>query len=323
MEKVIDVSFIIPAYNLEHYIVECLESIEMQTKIVYEIIIINDGSTDNTLDIIKEYKNKDERIRIIDKQNEGVSVARNIGIENALGDYLCFVDGDDYFLNDSIHKLLNQCKLNNLDIIRGQYTIVNEVENYGIYPSKNVCNDETINGVEFLKRSMNERCSEVVPWLGLFKREFIIKNNLVFPTGIKYTEDQLFFLSALLIKSSKVKDVPICYYGYRDRPNSSTDLKYNSKKVSDIVYITEQEIKLCKNNKYERYILKYCSTTLSQIIPFYKIANTSQRKEIQTEVSKIKQKFKINNTYSLKIWFKIFSLRRFPKILDLLMRNPT
>ena len=90
------VSIILPIYNAEKYLERCLESIITQTYANIEIILINDGSTDNSINIIKEYAIKDSRIIIIDKENEGVSVARNIGILKARGKYICFVDADDY-----------------------------------------------------------------------------------------------------------------------------------------------------------------------------------------------------------------------------------
>ena len=88
----VQVSIIVPVYNVEKYLSKCLESLINQTLKDIEIICVNDGSTDNSLSILKEYANKDSRIKIIDKQNEGVSVARNTGIEVATGEYLMFVD---------------------------------------------------------------------------------------------------------------------------------------------------------------------------------------------------------------------------------------
>ena len=123
----VKVSIIVPVYNVEKYLSKCLESLINQTLKDIEIICVNDGSTDNSLSILKEYANKDSRIKIIDKQNEGVSVARNTGIEVATGEYLIFVDSDDYLVENACEKALNTIEHNNSDIcIFGHYDLVDE-----------------------------------------------------------------------------------------------------------------------------------------------------------------------------------------------------
>ena len=106
------------------YLSKCLDSLINQTWKDIEIICVNDGSTDNSLSILKEYANKDSRIKIIDKQNEGVSVARNTGIEVATGEYLMFVDSDDYLVENACEKALNTIEHNESDIcIFGHYDL--------------------------------------------------------------------------------------------------------------------------------------------------------------------------------------------------------
>ena len=115
------VSIILPIYNAEKYLERCLESIITQTYANIEIILINDGSTDNSINIIKEYAIKDSRIIIIDKENEGVSVARNIGILKARGKYICFVDADDYIEKSMIEKMKCCIDKENVDLVRINY----------------------------------------------------------------------------------------------------------------------------------------------------------------------------------------------------------
>ena len=102
------ITVIIPIYNVSKYLKNCLESVINQTYKNLEIICVNDGSTDNSLEILKEYKERDERIIIIDKKNAGVSAARNDGIEKASGEYLFCVDGDDYIDEDFFEKFYNR-----------------------------------------------------------------------------------------------------------------------------------------------------------------------------------------------------------------------
>ncbi len=113
------VSVIVPVYNVEKYLEECIESLINQTLTDIEIICINDGSTDNSLKILEELQKKDNRIKIINQKNSGVSSARNNGIENATGEYIGFVDSDDWIDSDYYEKLYNTAKKYNSDIAAG------------------------------------------------------------------------------------------------------------------------------------------------------------------------------------------------------------
>ena len=109
-------SVIIPVYNVENYLRECLDSITSQTVKDIEIICIDDGSTDNSPKILKEYQKKDSRIKIITKENGGQASARNLGIKKAQGEYIAFIDSDDFIESEMLEKLYTKAKDNNLDI---------------------------------------------------------------------------------------------------------------------------------------------------------------------------------------------------------------
>ncbi len=111
------VSLIIPVYNTEKYLRQCLDSVISQTFKEFECICINDGSTDNSLPILQEYINKDIRFKLIDKKNEGVSVARNTGIQNATGKYIVFIDSDDWITKDYIEVLYNTIEKYDCDLV--------------------------------------------------------------------------------------------------------------------------------------------------------------------------------------------------------------
>ena len=113
------ISIVIPVYNVENYLNRCIESIISQTYENIEIILINDGSKDNSLLICKEYKNKDKRIKVIDKKNEGVSIARNIGVEKSSGKYVIFVDSDDWIEKTFVENLHKKISEYNVDICIG------------------------------------------------------------------------------------------------------------------------------------------------------------------------------------------------------------
>lgn len=301
-----DVAFVIPAYNIEEYLSDCLESVLKQTEISKQIIIVNDGSKDNTLAIANDYASKYTFITVIDKQNEGVSVARNVGIEHSDAEYICFLDGDDVYIDDFAHLFLKYCRMYELDIIRGKYSMYDKGDIYGEYPNKTVCDKRPVSGSRFLKMFLKERCSEVVPWLGFFKKTFLQKNNIFFPKGITYTEDQLFYLEALCNECSCM-DVDCVFYGYRVRQGSATRNGYSEKKVNDVIEMTKREIALTDAHpELQKEILRFTSTTLSQVFPFYKLGNKEQKRYITSEIKKLPYNRLIMNSYSVQIRLKLF-----------------
>ena len=105
------ISVIVPVYNVEKYLSECLDSIINQTLKDIEVICVNDGSTDSSLSILQDYASKDDRIKIIDKKNEGLGYTRKVGLDNAIGDYILFCDSDDKYISDDVfEKLYNEIK---------------------------------------------------------------------------------------------------------------------------------------------------------------------------------------------------------------------
>ena len=181
----VKVSIIVPVYNVERYLSKCLDSLTNQTLKDIEIICVNDGSTDNSLGILKEYANKDSRIKIIDKQNEGVSVARNTGIEVATGQYLMFVDSDDYLVENACEKALNTIEHNDSDIcIFGHYDLVDEkLIKSGV--NKDIIRAQKQNNQTYTAFSINI-------WDKIYNRNFLITNSIKFIPNLKTSEDVIF-----------------------------------------------------------------------------------------------------------------------------------
>ena len=172
------ISVIVPVYNVESYVAECIESIQNQTYMNLEIILVNDGSTDNSGDICDQYATYDERIKVIHKENAGVSAARNTGIEAANGDYIAFVDSDDYIAPNMYEDMLRILKENDLDIL--ECTAFRDKGGEIIEG----CNDgslEIFNRDEALKMAMYD-CFVAV-WSQLYKRSAI--DDVRFPVGRK------------------------------------------------------------------------------------------------------------------------------------------
>lgn len=187
------ISIIIPVYNVEKYLSRCLESVINQTYKNIEIILVDDGSPDNCGIICDEYASKDDRIIVIHKSNAGVSCARNDGIEAAKGDYICFVDSDDYISPGYIKTLYMALIENNADIVTCDYyrcvenKLVEEVSTE--FPFAVIHNDCQL----FYDKSIIEFRAQV-PWNKMFKANIIKKNDIRFLSGIPLGEDNLFVI---------------------------------------------------------------------------------------------------------------------------------
>lgn len=268
------VSIIVPVYNVDKYLSKCLDSLINQTLKDIEIICINDGSTDNSLDILKSYGAKDSRIKIIDKPNEGPSITRNLGINSATGEYIGFVDSDDWIDLDFYEKLYSAITSHDVDIACA--TIVRKRENSSKY--RVFFNEEKIHETleDKLKAINYPKCSYV--WNKLYKADKI--KNIPFKKGI-YFEDVYWTLDVIK-RTNKIITVPNTNYFYRVNldsivkrvkdPKQQLDY-YNSQKYL-INFYEENGIKLDKKYQNITKEIKYLWN-----IPILKI---KERKTIQT-----------------------------------------
>ena len=235
----IKVSVIVPVFNVEAYLNESLDSILNQTLNDIEIICINDGSTDNSLNILETYAKKDKRIKIISKKNEGQGVARNVGLDDAQGEYISFVDSDDFIKKDMLEKLYNKAENNNLDLVMCKVSSfdneTHEVnDNLWYYSLK--CFDgfkkEVFNNLDTKKFTDS---ISVTPYNKLYKRSFIEKNNIRFPDKYIF-EDEVFFYNVYL-KAKRISLVDENLYYYRTNRKGSTVSKSLDNDYTDVIYI--------------------------------------------------------------------------------------
>lgn len=182
------VSIILPVYNSEKYIQKCLESIISQSYKNIEILIVDDGSTDNTNALISEYVNKDNRIVYIRKENEGVSIARNVALLKSSGKYICFVDSDDFLEKKAIEILVSYMSNCNVDLVIGSYNILRRKCIY----STNIFNNYIYSREEIISEINKKNFLLATPWAKLYKSEIIKKNNLFFDANLSYGEDTCF-----------------------------------------------------------------------------------------------------------------------------------
>lgn len=211
MER-IKVSVIIPAYNVEKYINRCLESIISQTLKDIEIIVVNDGSTDSTLKKIAIFIEKDERINLINKDNQGVSSARNDGIKMAKGEYIFYIDGDDFIEENTLEELYNYAIRKDLDVVISDIYIYKNKKIINTMKDIEIKNEEVISAKDYLVKYFNNKGTYSV-CNKLWKKSLYIDNNVFHPKDISYGEDGC-TVPRLIINSNKIGKIKKCFYYY-------------------------------------------------------------------------------------------------------------
>ena len=217
MEKDI-ISIIVPIYNSELYIDECIKSLINQTYNNIEIILINDGSIDKSIDICNEYKKTDDRIQIINNEkNMGVSFSRNKGLDIASGSYVMFLDSDDYFDSDYIEKMYNSIIENKCEMgVSGFRCFSNNKEEIIEYLDCDKVLTFDVIAKDFVSTHYFNSVSKTIMDLDIIK-----KNNIRFDTSLTFFEDQKFSFM-VMNKCSRIMYLSNCYYNYRTNDNSST-----------------------------------------------------------------------------------------------------
>lgn len=256
-----DISIIVPIYNAEKYLNKCIESLINQTKKELEFILINDGSTDNSEEIIKSYK--DKRIKYFKNENQGIGKTRNLGIEKATGKYIMFVDSDDYIDKNMAKLMFDKAFSNSLDMVVCDY--------YKVINNENI--EEKLPSFKptTLKNSPDLLCGiNLSPWNKIYKTSLIKDNNIKFVENLKY-EDAPFVIEAL-DKANKVGKVNKCLNYYVIHGNSETTVR--DKRVFDILKIID---KIRKYFKDKDYIKESLDKLTVRIITNYTIQQRVQK----------------------------------------------
>ena len=232
MANIPKISVIVPVYNTERFLQRCIDSVLAQTYQDFELLLIDDGSKDSSGVICETYAAKDARIRVIHKENTGVSDTRNLGLDVARGKYLFFLDADDFWLqSDSMSMFVQKAEEHNLDIVRGEYSAMHEDGSFAwsrrISKKRRQYAERVLHSGEFLEYGIH---GEFFLLLSMFKRSRI--GNLRFEKGRVFLEDMLFY-STFLLQDLKCMYLPeIRFYGYRKNENSASN-KVSVKQLAD------------------------------------------------------------------------------------------
>lgn len=266
------ISVIIPVYNSEKFLKKCLDSIINQTLNDIEIICIDDGSTDKSLRILNNFADKDNRITIINQKNSGPSAARNKGIEIAKGEYIGFVDSDDWIDLDFYEKLYNSAKKYDADVAvcgikrlrscKWKYHLKIEKEEFTTDINK-----------KFVLCDVPDKC---YVWNKIYKLQKLMEKNINFEQGV-YFEDRCFTAEVLVYLKSLVT-VPDVYYNYWTNHNSIVKTKSN-KKTHDSKYTKEKMMKFL--NDHDIYIIHKIKKFKLFGLTYLKIKYYRDKKEIK------------------------------------------
>ena len=263
------VSVIVPIYNVERYLAQCIESVLGQTYKNIEIILINDGSTDASLSICKDYVNKDDRIRLVDKKNGGQGAARNIGLEMANGDYVYFVDSDDYIASNLIEQCVDAIIKYGSDIVTFDARVFAEIDAKILYKYKrNLAPFKKYTNAEFFNRLVdNEQFCPVV-WLYFYRKNFLVEKKVKFVEG--YVYEDLPFTYAVLNSTGSIVYIDKEFCFHRVNASSIMQSRVNLFKIKSSIVQQEVLNNLYKNgmrNQYQLRLIKWlCSTPLPLIL---------------------------------------------------------
>lgn len=286
-------SLIIPVYNLEHDIEKCLKSVVSQDLDTdsYEIIVINDGSKDNSGEIIKSYAAKYANILAYTIDNNGVSNARNEGLRKAKGEYIFFIDGDDWLNENILKSAYENLKPYTLDIARFGHT-----REYANKPSKTINIPESkvyANGLDFI---METKTNDYYPWQFVFSKQFLIENELWFNTNLSFCEDKELIIRALS-RSKRFKNFEMVLYNYNLKRENATSFNISDKGISDLVTANQLIYNFSnthiKNTKHSQYIKNDALTSIRN--SYYILTTNSLWKRFKPWSKMVKNKIDLIN----------------------------
>lgn len=297
------VSIIVPIYNADKYLSRCLTSVIIQSYSNLEIILINDGSTDSSLDICKEFAEKDKRIVLVDKINEGVSIARNTGIRKSSGEYITFLDADDWIAPNYIEHLMKPFENESIDISVCNYQICKKITFPSIesgYPYR--CEESR---KYMLEKQKDGDFSIIVPWGKIFKEKIIA--GIFFPPKFHFEDEATiykFFYAANQIAESDYK----AYYYFQSNEGLTASVCPNY--PEDAVKVFEMQYEFFKEKNDHKFYQQTLATLLWKCLTLY-VEKKDKRGLAKAKIEQYLKDFKhFNVNYNHSISLNFFC--RFP-----------
>lgn len=317
------VTVIVPVYNAEKYLRKSVKSILNQTYENLEVFLINDGSTDNSLEICQKFSNSDVRIKVLDKKNGGVSSARNFGLSKSTGDYVLFVDSDDFINENMIEKMVYHIELHNADIVECGYNTIKGTE---LIDNKKFKEEIVLGGLEYCSSLIQKKNSAHAVWNKLFTSEIL--SGIVFQS-FNYAED-LLFNAEVAIRSEKKITISEIMYNYVSNETSAMNLSFSSRTLDDIEVRKILYDKFKDETLFDEISLDIAKDLLAKIVLILDLlVRSDERKNLQY-LNYLREQFEkyykiVPNSYLKKIkperlYYGVLFYHYFPKEFRLLLQ---
>lgn len=304
------ISIIIPIYNIHDHLDNTLRSISRQTYKDLEIILINDGSTDESDEICKLWRDKDKRVKYIEQENKGVSIARNVGFSNSSGNYILFIDGDDEIVPDMCEQLLEKLAQDESDASYCGFFNIFKDKTEEIIPQ-----DKILTGSEIMRALVTDGSFFTAIWNKLFKRETLLDvsgNFIKFAQDIYIGEDAL-WLSKVLKNVKKMSAVPLALYCWKRRENSATQggstVRTDEKYLSMLRAYREMALEINEENTRKMMLKKYLGCSRDCMIQAYKENKNDLQDKLVETICRDKKLYGILDLFSVKLNLCIFLIK--------------
>ena len=309
------ISVIIPVYNVEDYLHYAIESLEKQTYKNFEIILVNDGSTDNSGELCDEYSEKYSNVRVFHKENGGLSDARNFGVQKAKGEFITFLDPDDYLEVYSLELLASIQEMQDCDIVS---TRVKATELYNVYSNRSLTEEDIKNVIVmnrdiFLEEAFYDKVATVSACGKLYRKSIL---EIPFPKGKIY--EDLYIISEHVGEANKIVHTPIQIYNYYRRQGSIVNSKFTSKQYDFFDAINHNRTVI--KNKYNDKKSLENAVNAKEVAGGLKICNTAYLtnlndvNKINSILKKNKMSFLLNKRINIKFKIKYILFILSPKI---------
>ncbi len=303
-------SIIVPIYNVEDYLEECLKSLYNIKNIKLEIILVNDGSKDNSFKIMEKFKEiYPEKTVLINKENGGLSSARNAGMKAAVGEYISFIDSDDFIDVDEFEKFFKEGQKDKLDVMVGNMRYYTpEKTGDSLFRSDVVKNSGIVNGIDFFWNLFQKtKCfrEEVVD--DIYKREFLVKNNIWFNENIVHEDSE--FTPLVYLKAEKVKYIDRAFYFYRQRTGSIMN-KVSEKSIVSLESICEKFFIECKNldSIKGKKVLSSLILSFYSVVVYKRYNGAGDWKRVHKRYKELYRELKNNKGFELEEFLLSFSV---------------
>ena len=307
------ISIIIPMYNAQDYIVALLDCIIAQTEKSFEVLLCDDGSTDNTVRICQDYAKRDQRFRVIRNLHQGVSQSRNSGIAASSGIWITFIDCDDRISSTYLSSLLQGAINDSIDLVCCGYAVISGNKTDVVTYIDNAYSDREQYKL-LCKTKFLYRCS---PWAKLFKKKIIIENNIRFNINLSHSEDRLFFYEYLLYTNGIYTTSSIGYFygsfdsnSLKNRPLSIDTVKKRQLLLTNATnkLIKKHNVLDCDVYMFQIHLFKLLINAIQTVYKNYGMSKTTV--EIQKEIINKYFDFKLHNDALNDVRYKNFSSQK-------------